>query len=158
MNWLEDNLWQSASIYLLCLPVPMLEKLLSSAIITNTPSTPGYHIHICNHTHKWGCGRQRPVQQHKHTHFITQRPQWDWGWPVTGSRWTPSSLSVLSCVSCPAYHPPPYPLVLSFSSQVLHGTRGHRWTASHSTVSVCVIVRKRNNRISKTMYKSNHNN
>lgn len=54
--------------------------------------------------------------------------------------------------------PPPYPLVLSFSSQVLHGTRGHRWTAFHSTVSVCVIVRKRNNQISKTIYKSNHNN
>lgn len=41
--------------------------------------------------------------------FITLRPQWDWIWPVTESRWTPSSQSVLSCVSRPVHHSLSYP-------------------------------------------------
>lgn len=38
--------------------------------------------------------------------FITRRPRWDWGRPVTKSRWTPSGLSLLFCISWPIHHSP----------------------------------------------------
>lgn len=147
-------------MYLLCVHVSGLEELLGSAIniilIPCTGDTSPLGFHIYPHAQTCSCVNTRrstnahTIQTQIHTCtlaasvglvFITRRPQWDWGWPVTESRWTPSSLSVLSCVPWTVHHSLPYPSL--FSRPPLYLARcymvpgEHRWMAFHR---VCVIV------------------
>ena len=107
-----------------------LEKLLGAVIniilipCTGDTSPLGLGFHIYTQTRSCVNTHTQYTHKYKHTYtlaayvglvFITQTPQWDWGWPVTESRWTPSSLSALSCISWPLHHSLSYPSIFTWS-------------------------------------------